>query len=127
MDGDLITSGIQQVLKDSSAFDFMTAQAIFRELNMAISAKQARADEEAAADNLAQGLDYLEENSKREGVITTESGLQYEVITEGTGEKPTETSTVTVHYEGTLTDGTVFDSSYESGEPISFPLNGVIQ
>ena len=126
VDGDLITSGIQQVLKDSSAYDFMTAQAIFRELNMAVSAQQAQVEEQAAAGNLADGLAFLEENAKREGVITTESGLQYEVITEGSGPKPTENSTVTVNYEGTLIDGTVFDSSYESGEPVSFPLNGVI-
>jgi len=126
VDGDLITSGIQQVLKDSSAYDFMTAQAIFRDLNMAVSAQQAQVEEQAAEGNLAEGLAFLEENAKKEGVTTTESGLQYEVITEGTGPKPTESSTVTVHYEGTLIDGTVFDSSYESGEPVSFPLNGVI-
>ena len=73
----------------------------------------------------AEGEKFLAENAKREGVITTKSGLQYEVITEGDGEKPSATSTVKVHYRGTLIDGTVFDSSY-GGEPIEFPLNGVI-
>lgn len=68
----------------------------------------------------------LESNSGREGVTTTASGLQYEVITQGDGPRPAATDTVTVHYVGTLLDGTQFDSSYDRGEPASFPLNGVI-
>ena len=72
------------------------------------------------------GEKYLEENAKKEGVKVTPSGLQYQVIKEGTGRKPKATDTVKVHYEGFLTDGTVFDSSIQRGEPISFPLNGVI-
>ena len=70
---------------------------------------------------------FLEENAKKEGVKTTESGLQYTVIKEGEGAKPKATDTVKVHYKGTLVDGTEFDSSYKRGEPISFPLNGVIK
>ncbi|MDX9695345.1 MAG: FKBP-type peptidyl-prolyl cis-trans isomerase [Bacteroidales bacterium] len=77
--------------------------------------------------NLEEGKKFLEENKKREGVITTESGLQYEIITEGTGKSPSATSIVRTHYRGTLLDGTVFDSSYENGTPIEFPLNGVIK
>lgn len=70
---------------------------------------------------------YLEENAKKEGVFTTESGLQYEIILSSNNEnKPQETDTVTVHYHGTLIDGTVFDSSIDRGETISFPLNMVI-
>jgi peptidylprolyl isomerase len=69
---------------------------------------------------------YLEENAKKDGIQTTDSGLQYRVISEGTGIIPTDTSTVTVHYKGSLIDGTVFDSSYERGEPAQFPVNGVI-
>ena len=75
----------------------------------------------------AEGEKYLAQNALKEGVTTTESGLQYEVITMGNGPKPTAESTVKVHYHGTLIDGTVFDSSVERGEPISFPLNGVIK
>lgn len=73
------------------------------------------------------GEKFLAENALRDGVKTTESGLQYEVLVQGKGPKPTAESTVKVHYEGTLIDGTVFDSSYQRGEPIEFPLNGVIK
>ncbi|MDR2535200.1 MAG: FKBP-type peptidyl-prolyl cis-trans isomerase [Treponema sp.] len=69
---------------------------------------------------------FLTENKKKTEVQSTASGLQYEVITEGTGKKPLLTDTVQVHYEGALTNGTVFDSSYDRGEPIEFPLQGVI-
>jgi len=77
--------------------------------------------------NKEEGEKFLEENKLRDGVKVTESGLQYEVLTLGKGKKPTAESTVKVHYEGTLIDGTVFDSSYQRGEPIEFPLSGVIQ
>lgn len=69
---------------------------------------------------------YLKENAKNEGVVTRPSGLQYKVLNEGTGRRPTATDEVVCHYEGFLIDGTVFDSSYQRGEPATFPLNGVI-
>ena len=71
-------------------------------------------------------MEYLEENAKRDGVTVTASGLQYEVLREGTGASPAATDNVEVHYEGTLTDGKKFDSSYDRGKTIEFPLNGVI-
>ena len=74
-----------------------------------------------------EGEKFLAENAKREGVKVTASGLQYEVLEATLGQKPKATDTVRVHYEGTLIDGTVFDSSYKRGESISFPLNGVIK
>ena len=74
-----------------------------------------------------EGEKFLAENAKREGVKTTASGLQYEVLEATLGQKPKATDTVRVHYEGTLIDGTVFDSSYKRGESIAFPLNGVIK
>ena len=74
----------------------------------------------------ADGENFLAENAKRPEVKTTASGLQYEVITEGKGQKPTETDVVKVHYKGTLIDGTVFDSSVERGEPMEFPVGAVI-
>ncbi|WP_022941325.1 FKBP-type peptidyl-prolyl cis-trans isomerase [Psychromonas hadalis] len=91
-----------------------------------ISAKmKATADEQAKLLGAA-GAEFLAENAKKEGVKVTDSGLHFEVITEGTGEKPTAESTVSVHYHGTLVDGTVFDSSVERGEPAEFPVGGVI-
>ncbi len=76
--------------------------------------------------NLAAAKAFLAENGKKEGVVTTASGLEYQVLVAGTGPKPNLTDTVTTHYTGTLTDGTVFDSSVERGAPASFPVNGVI-
>ncbi len=73
------------------------------------------------------GAEFLAENAKREGVTTLESGLQYEVLTEGNGEKPTEDQSVVCHYHGTLIDGTVFDSSVQRGEPATFGVNQVIR
>lgn len=80
----------------------------------------------AGAANLAEGQKFLAENKMKEGVQTTDSGLQYKVMTMGDGAKPTATQTVKVHYRGTLLDGTEFDSSYARNEPISFALNRVI-
>lgn len=80
----------------------------------------------APTNPLTAGQAFLAQNAQEPGVMTTASGLQYKVITEGSGARPTATDTVTVHYRGTLIDGTEFDSSYSRGEPISFPLNGVI-
>jgi FKBP-type peptidyl-prolyl cis-trans isomerase len=76
---------------------------------------------------LEKGKAFLLENGKREGITTTASGLQYEVLREGNGSSPKATDTVLVHYEGTLINGTVFDSSYKRNEPIDFPLNQVIK
>ncbi|MFM8437975.1 MAG: FKBP-type peptidyl-prolyl cis-trans isomerase, partial [Candidatus Kapaibacterium sp.] len=78
-------------------------------------------------ENKAKGAAFLAENAKKAGVTTTASGLQYRVITQGTGAKPLATDKVKVHYKGTLIDGSEFDSSYKRGEPIEFPLNGVIK
>ena len=81
---------------------------------------------EQAKDAIAEGAAFLEANKTRPEVTVTKSGLQYEVLTEGTGRSPKATDKVRCHYEGTLVNGTVFDSSYRRGEPADFPLNGVI-
>ena len=91
-----------------------------------LQAKQQEEQAQAAVKNKAEGEAYLTANKEKTGVVTTESGLQYKEITAGEGPSPTETDTVTVHYKGTLIDGTEFDSSYKRGEPATFPVNGVI-
>ena len=78
-------------------------------------------------DNLKAGEEFLAENAKREGVVSLPSGLQYEIITKGVGDKPSANNTVTCHYHGTTIKGEVFDSSVRRGQPASFPLNGVIK
>lgn len=103
----------EAVAKIQSAYDAMMEK------------KEAEALEKGA-EELEKGNAFLAENSKKSGVITTSSGLQYEIITETSGPKPSATDFVQVHYEGRLIDGTVFDSSYQRGTPTEFPLNGVI-
>lgn len=92
-----------------------------------IQQKQQEKKAREAAENKKKGLEFLAGNKKKAGIIELPSGLQYKIIKEGTGAKPIATDKVKVHYEGTLIDGTVFDSSYERGTPISFSLNGVIK
>lgn len=84
------------------------------------------ANAKSAEENKKQGVAFLAENTKKEGVVTTASGLQYEVLKPGDGAKPSATDNVTVHYEGKTLDGKVFDSSYKRGSPATFPLNRVI-
>lgn len=96
------------------------------EADATIKAFQQKVAGEKAAAAAAEGQAYMAENKEREGVMVTDSGLQYEVLTEGDGPKPAVTDTVSVHYVGTLIDGTEFDSSVARGEPAEFGLNGVI-
>ena len=98
-------------------------QAAFEKVNEEI---QARREEESKVLS-AEGIAFLEKNAKRPEITVTESGLQYEVLATGEGEKPTAESTVRVDYHGTLINGTVFDSSYERGQPAEFPVGGVIK
>lgn len=114
------TQGLREVLeKKHTKITMDEAMLQVQKTFLAVMAKQAE-------ENRAKEQQFLEENGKKPGVITTDSGLQYEVLTEGTGEKPTTNDMVRVNYEGTLIDGTVFDSTYTQGEPAEFPLYGVI-
>ena len=106
----------------SGAKTEMTAAEAQKMLNGYFQEKEAQ----SARKNIEAGKAYLKENGSREGVVTTASGLQYEVLNEGTGKSPKATDKVRCHYEGRLTDGTVFDSSYQRGEPADFGLNQVI-
>ncbi|MCK7597925.1 FKBP-type peptidyl-prolyl cis-trans isomerase [Microbulbifer sp. CAU 1566] len=92
-----------------------------------LMAKQEQEFKASADKNLQDGKKFLEENAKKDGVQTTDSGLQYKIVTEGSGASPSETSVVEVDYKGTLIDGTEFDSSYKNGKPVQFPVNGVIK
>ena len=93
---------------------------------MGIADKLFQMKNEKAAANLKAGQDFLEANKQKPGITALPSGLQYEIITEGTGKKPLASNKVTCHYHGTLIDGTVFDSSVKRGQPATFPLNMVI-
>ena len=94
---------------------------------MGIADKLFQFRNEKASANLKAGMDFLEANKQKPGIVSLPSGLQYEVITEGEGIKPLATQNVTCHYHGTLIDGTVFDSSVKRGQPATFPLNAVIK
>lgn len=108
-----VLSGKETALTDSEAQQIVTAYLQAQEAEKGKAAREA-------------GEKYLAENARKEGVVVLPSGLQYTVLTEGSGRKPSATDRVKCHYEGRLTDGTVFDSSYRRGEPAVFPLNGVI-
>ena len=116
----LIAGFIQAIKGDSTKMNMEQAREYMQKYFVEASAKEANKTKE-------EGEKFLAENKKKSGVITTESGLQYQVITEGTGAKPTAEDHVKVHYTGTLLDGTKFDSSVDRGEPAEFPVSQVIK
>jgi FKBP-type peptidyl-prolyl cis-trans isomerase FklB len=124
---DLDSSAVAQGIED--AIGKKEQRLKDEELIEAFAFLQKRAEErmiEMNEESAAAGKKFLEDNAKREGVVTTASGLQYEVVKKTDGAQPKATDVVTVHYEGKLTDGSVFDSSVERGSPIDLPVNGVI-
>ena len=127
LDLDLIRQGMADAQEGTDTLmtqeEMMAALQTFQDTIM--QRQQDKADRESQ-ENIAAGEAFLAENATKDGVQTTESGLQYRVIEEGSGARPTATSSVTVHYRGTLIDGTEFDSSYTRGEPATFGLNQVI-
>jgi FKBP-type peptidyl-prolyl cis-trans isomerase FklB len=127
MNLDLLVRGIRDVLSETKLL--MTEQEI-RSTMMAfqkeLMAKREQQMKVLGEKNKKEGESFLAENKKRAGVTTLPSGLQYKVFKAGTGKTPTDTNTVTVHYRGTLIDGTEFDSSYRRGQPATFQVKGVI-
>jgi FKBP-type peptidyl-prolyl cis-trans isomerase FkpA len=123
---DLILQGFVEAFKGIAPIDQQTTQMVFQKLQIKLQQQEAEKANLASQEALEKGNQFLLENGRRDGVTTTASGLQYEVLVKGEGPMPADTSEVEVHYEGSLIDGKVFDSSYERGEPISFPLNRVI-
>lgn len=127
VDLEAFQQGVQTIYKDGEPL--LTPE----QVNQVMQAFQQRKMEEQrqavaklAQENLEKGQAYMAENGKKDSVTTTDSGLQYEQLQAGNGKKPAATDNVEVHYRGTLVDGTEFDSSYARGEPVTFPLNGVI-
>jgi FKBP-type peptidyl-prolyl cis-trans isomerase FklB len=127
VDPDMLAKGLKDsygggktlLTEDEARQTLQTAQ-------KALMAKQAEEKLKIGEKNKADGEKFLAENAKKEGVMTLPSGLQFREITPGKGKSPKATDTVTTHYKGTLIDGTEFDSSYKRGEPVSFPVSGVI-
>ncbi len=113
-------SGGKLILSDQEMRDTLSA------LQKEMMAKQAERTKKLSETNKKEGDVFMAENKKKDGVITLPSGLQYKVVKEGTGNMPKLADTVTVNYKGNLLDGTEFDSSYKRGEPVTFPVNGVI-
>ena len=127
----LLSKGILHALADTEKLlsqEEMTQ--LLNEFQQEMRAKMAAQTEKKSQSgdvNKKAGEDYLAANRKREGVVSLPSGLQYEVVTAGSGKSPAATDTVVVHYKGTLIDGKEFDSSYKRGQPATFPVNGVIK
>lgn len=119
VDVDLMAAAIKEALADN-------AQLTPEQCQQIISADQIRSRDRVATKNLEEGQAFLEENAKKSGITTTPSGLQYEVIEEGTGASPTKDNVVTMHYTGKFIDGKVFQSSLDSGQPIVNSVSGFI-
>ncbi|MDX3775353.1 FKBP-type peptidyl-prolyl cis-trans isomerase [Chromatiaceae bacterium AAb-1] len=126
LDGELVLRGVQDALAGKSEVTDEEIQVLLTAVDQQFREKQAELAEAEAAEAITAGAAYLEQNAAKEGVTVTESGLQYEVVQAANGAKPAATDVVKVHYTGTLTDGTKFDSSYDRDEPAQFPLNRVI-
>ncbi len=127
LDTDAFRRGVESVYSDGKPLlNQEQVQAVMQSFQQKKIEEQRQAFAKQALQNLEKGQSYLADNGKKDGVKTTDSGLQYQELTAGKGTSPAVTDTVQVHYRGTLVDGTEFDSSYSRGEPVSFPLNGVI-
>ena len=127
VDVDTLMTGIKEALAGTpSQLNEADTNAALQKFQQEMQAEQEKAAAAAGAENAKAGADFLATNGKREGVTTTASGLQYEIIKAATGPKPTKEDSVKVHYHGTLIDGTVFDSSVERGEPAEFGVGQVI-
>ncbi|MFC3094078.1 FKBP-type peptidyl-prolyl cis-trans isomerase [Alteromonas sediminis] len=126
LDKELVLQGFTDSLANNAVLSDVEVQQLTQAAQQQFATLQQAAAAKAAEANIKAGEAFLAENANKEGVVTTESGLQYEVLQAGEGVSPEATDTVKVHYHGTLIDGTVFDSSVDRGEPAEFPLNRVI-
>jgi FKBP-type peptidyl-prolyl cis-trans isomerase FkpA len=126
LDQALLMRGFEDALAGNAKIDEEKIREVLTALDESVRTKQEEKAKVESEKSKVEGEKYLTENAKKEGVMVTESGLQYEVMSEGEGAKPVATDVVKVHYKGTLLDGTEFDSSYSRNEPTTFPLNRVI-
>jgi len=127
VDADALARGVRDGFSSEKlAMSDEEITAAMQQLQKSHTERMQAEQKQIAEKNRADGEAFLKQNSTKEGVVTTESGLQYKVVTAGTGPKPSKDDTVKVHYRGTLIDGTEFDSSYKRGEPVTFPVGGVI-
>lgn len=126
LDREQVVNGFIAALQEKSQMEEDEVRELNGKIEEAMKTAMAEKEEMAKETNIVDGQAFLAENAKREGVVVTDSGLQYEVMVEGEGDKPAAEDTVKVHYKGTLLDGTEFDSSYSRNEPAVFPLNRVI-
>jgi FKBP-type peptidyl-prolyl cis-trans isomerase FklB len=127
VDLELVTRGLKDAYTGSqSLLTDEEMQEVLTNFKKEFIAKQQELAKQQGEKNKREGEIFLETNKKKEGVQMLPSGLQYKVLKAGAGKKPTTTDTVTVHYRGTLIDGKEFDSSYQRGKPVTFPVNGVI-
>ena len=126
LDQALLMRGFEDALAGNAKIDEDKIREVLTALDESVRTKQEEKAKVESEKSKAEGEKYLADNAKKEGVMVTESGLQYEVMSEGEGAKPVATDVVKVHYKGTLLDGTEFDSSASRNEPTTFPLNRVI-
>ncbi|MDH7514368.1 MAG: FKBP-type peptidyl-prolyl cis-trans isomerase [Bacteroidota bacterium] len=127
IDMDLLAAGMKDMLAEMPRLTESKAEEIVMSYQQELLAKQEIALAKESEKNKSEGDAFLAENKKKPGVVTTPSGLQYKVLVEGTGPKPTAADKVKTHYTGMFIDGTVFDSSVKRGEPVVFPVGGVIK
>jgi FKBP-type peptidyl-prolyl cis-trans isomerase len=127
VDGDLVARGVKDVLSGTTLLTPEQAQETLIAFQKDFAANQQKKREELAVKNQAVSDAFLATNKNNPGIVTLPDGLQYKVITNGTGAMPGAADIVTVHYRGTLLDGTEFDSSYKRGQPVKFAVNGVIR
>ena len=127
VDPDMLAKGLKDSYNgDNTLLTEDQARQAIEDFQKTLMAKKAETMQKLSEKNKADGEKFLAENAKKEGVKSLPSGLQYKEITPGMGKSPKATDTVTVHYKGTLIEGTEFDSSYKRGEPATFPVSGVI-
>lgn len=127
VDAQALVLGVADSLGDADAkMTEAEMQSVMTAFQTEMEAKQAKLQAAQSSKNIDEGKAFLEINRMKEGVVVLPSGLQYREVKSGTGRSPKATDKVTTHYRGTLLDGSVFDSSYERGEPATFPVNGVI-